>query len=392
MKENRTNRPSSANNIPELDIIDLDDTSREDAAESVITNHPTENFEEVTLADQAPSEEAEDFEEEYEEETPHKSPLHLLFHIGFLLLVVLIIVLAVQRIRNFGNKVNLDDYEGNLDAEVLDYMMPLIVKDDTEIIDDGETTIVLFGNSPLADDRDSANGLASMIAEKTGATVYNCAVKDSYLAAQQHTINPDAGRIDAFTFYWLTTAFCLGDINDYIYGWIFDGWGDEAPEDAQPSYELMKSIDYSKVDVIALMYDGTDYLRGHGMYSDQNDTDIQTFTGNMTAGIDLIQQTYPHIRIIVMSPTYAYALDEEGKYISSDQYRYNGQDVLSTYVIKQRDYCYDRGVTFIDNLYGTISEDDAAQYLTDHIHLNEAGREKVADRFVAALNYFKKEK
>jgi hypothetical protein len=176
MKENRTNRPSSANNIPELDIIDLDDTSREDAAESVITNHPTENFEEVTLADKTPSEEAEDFEEEYEEEKPHKSPLHLLFHIGFLLLVVLIIVLAVQRIRNFGNKVNLDDYEGNLDAEVLDYMMPLIVKDDTEIIDDGETTIVLFGNSPLADDRDSANGLASMIAEKTGAsiTAYTC--------------------------------------------------------------------------------------------------------------------------------------------------------------------------------------------------------------------------
>ena len=42
----------------------------------------------------------------------------------------------------------------------------------------------------------------------------------------------------------------------------------------------------------------------------------------------------------------------------------------------------------MDNLYGTITEDQAPDYLSDHLHLNPAGRKKVAERFVNALNYF----
>ena len=55
-----------------------------------------------------------------------------------------------------------------------------------------------------------------------------------------------------------------------------------------------------------------------------------------------------------MSPTYAYAVDENGDYVSSDMYIYNGRDVLSTYVIKE---CYSaniHSVSFMDNLYGNI--------------------------------------
>ena len=36
----------------------------------------------------------------------------------------------------------------------------------------------------------------------------------------------------------------------------------------------------------------------------------------------------------------------------------------------------------------TIHEDNAREYLSDHIHLNVEGRKKVAERFVYALNYF----
>lgn len=410
MKENNQNKSRVTSRIPELEIIDLDEKTIADhplsdsdgnkstaqkKAGAKIPNAPIKkSIEEPTEEaaeewyEEAAEEETEDEEDFEEEESGRKSKLSPLVHIGFLLLIGLILFLGIQRIRNFGTKADLNDFEGNNDAEVLDHMMPLLPPKGLEIVDDGETTIVLFGNSPFADDRDSDTGVASMIADKTGATVYNCSVGDSYLAAQQHTINPDAGRIDAFTFYWLTTAFCLGDANDYIYEWIFEGWGEEAPADAQPAYDLMKSIDYSKVDVIGIMYDGTDYLNGYDMFDDVNDTNIQTFTGNLCAGIDLIQQTYPHIRIIVMSPTYAFAVNEDGEYVSSDQYRYGDEDVLSTYCILQSSYCYDRSVTFVDNIYGTITEDNAEYFLTDNLHLNELGREKVADRFIEALNYF----
>ncbi len=48
----------------------------------------------------------------------------------------------------------------------------------------------------------------------------------------------------------------------------------------------------------------------------------------------------------------------------------------------------DRSVTFVDNIYNTIHEDNAKKYLEDNIHLNLAGRKKVAERFAYALDYY----
>lgn len=361
----------NASNIPDLDIIDLDKDSFESR------NEEEDN-------DWNETEDNEWNEEEVGKQLPQ---LSFLIHIGFVAILVLIVFLAVNRIRNFGNVQNLSDYEGNQDLEVLDHILPLIPKDGVEVVDDGQTTIVAFGNSPFADDRDSEDNLVNMIEEMTGATVYNCSVGDSYLAAENPTLAIETAHKDAFNFYWLTTAFCLRN-NDYLYEWIFDELEGELPADGLEAYETLMNIDFNTVDVIVLMYDGSDYLAGHGMYSDENDTDIQTFTGNMCAGIDLIHELYPHIRIIVMSPTYAFAINDDGEYVSSDQVIYNDQDVLSTYVIKQFGYAYDREVTFVDNIYGTITEDNAEAYLTDNIHLNVDGRKKVAERFVYALTYY----
>lgn len=334
------------------------------------------------------AQEADEEEEEYPEERPSrkKIPSYVL-HLGFILLLLIIGGIVFWRIWNYGNLKNLDDYQGNYDAEVLDYYMPLLTEEDPAVASDGELNIVAFGNAPFADDRDSEDGLLNMISKMTGADIYNCSVGDSYLAAEGPTLSADIAPMDAFNFYWLTTACCLRN-NDFVYQDIFESLGDQMPEDGLEAYRTLMDIDFEKIDVVVLMYDASDYLDGRNMYSDENDTDIQCFTGNMCAGIDLLQATFPHIRIIVMSPTYAFAVKENGEYVSSDQYVYNDQDVLSTYMIKQFQYSYDRAVTFVDNLYGTIHEDIADEYLTDNLHLNVEGRRLVAERFVTALEYF----
>ena len=123
-------------------------------------------------------------------------------------------------------------------------------------------------------------------------------------------------------------------------------------------------------------------------YNAENSQDITTFTGNLELGIAVLQSVYPHIRIVVASPTYAYAVDEAGKYISSDQYAYNGHDILSSYVIREGVSSISSGVSFLDNFYGTFNEDNASDYLTDNIHLNKAGRELVVKRCEYFLNYY----
>lgn len=330
-------------------------------------------------------------EEQQEESSGVKAALSRnKWHILFAAAVIAIICLVGYRILNYGVLKNLDDYDGSTGDEVFDSPFSLEAAGGTRTEDpDGVTTIVFFGNAPFADDRDSADSLANLIGASTKATIYNVSVSGSYLAADGATLSSSIAPLDAFNFYWLTTAFCLRN-NDYIYQDIFQTLGDNLPPDGMEAYNTLLSIDFSTVDVIAIMYDGADYLAGHNMYSDDNDTDIQQFTGNLEAGIELIKQTYPDIRIIVMSPTYAYAVDEDGNYVSSDQYRYGNQDVLSTYVIKEYESCYRQYVTFIDNLYGTVTEDNASDYLTDNIHLNLEGRKKVAERFIYYLNYYNK--
>lgn len=312
-------------------------------------------------------------------------------NIHALLLLVFLVTVGglVYRFINWGQKVDPNQLEdiGEERPDNLDMFLPLLDAEGNMILDkDEETTIVCFGNAPFADDRDSSDNLANIIAQKTGATVYNCSVSGSYLAAENHTLDPSYRPIDAYNFFWLANVACKNPVTGgHEKAAVY--MDKKTPPEGAEVYETLENLDFKEVDVIVLMYDASDYYAGHEMYNDENNTDIQQFTGNMEAGIELLKATYPWIRIIVMSPTYAYAVDETGKYVSSDQYTY-GWDVLSTYAIKQQQSCSNQSVTFIDHIYGTITEDNADEYLIDNVHLNVAGRKLVADRFVEALNYY----
>ncbi len=311
-------------------------------------------------------------------------------HTILLLVFVITIFGLLYRFFNWGQKIDLGaiDFGGQEEKpDTLDIILPALDSEHNVIIDkDDTTTIVCFGNAPFADDRDSKDNLANLIAEKTGATVYNCSIGGSYLAAGNPTIDPDSYPLDSYNFYWLTHV----AVKNSVYTRCNDAavvLGDKAAPEAPEVYDTLWNLNFEDVDVVAIMYDASDYLNGHEIYNIANETDIRQFTGNLEAGIELLQSTYPWLRIIVMSPTYAYALDENGNYVSSDLYTY-GEDVLATYVIREQTSCFNRSVSFVDNLYGTITEDNAKDYLTDHLHLNQAGRELVAERFIYALHYY----
>lgn len=359
--------------IPDVDIIDL---------KSANNQNPDDTTDESLV------------EEESTEQKSAKQGfafnMHTAMHLTLLVVVVMVICIITIRILNWGNFISQEEifkngegtYEDNLDQ-----FFPVL--DETGYIisnDDGELNILVLGNSPFSDDRDSKDGLANMIAERTGANVINCSVSGSYMAAENYYLSAEIAPMDAYTPYWLC-ALAYTDAIVPSFENVAKMLGENIPPDAAYVFETIHNLDMDTVDVVVLMYDGTDYLMGHGMYNDQDATDIQQFTGNMEATIELIQTHSPHIRIIVMSPAYAFGIDDNGEYISSDIKTY-GQHFLSTYVNKQVESCFNRSVTFVDNLYGTINEDNASEYLTDNIHLNVEGRKLVADRFIQALTYF----
>ena len=370
-------REENTSAIPNIEIIDLDIDGEENA---LVSNE---------------AETAESGMHSKEPAGKRRFP-RINMHIVLLVAFFIFILGIAYKITNFGEFVDLEDIfkdgPGTYN-DTMDLILSLMDANGQPLqtnYEDG-LTIVAFGNSPFADDRDSEDNLANMIAEMTDATVYNCSISGSYLASECPNINDDEAPMDVYTFYWLSTLATGYDIT-YSYNWVKTVLGEDTPPEADEVVNTLTTLDFNTVDVIVILYDAADYLLGHEMYSDQNSTDIQQFTGNLEAGIGLFQNAYPHIRIIVLSPPYAFSdrLDKNGNYISSDIARY-GQDVLSTYVIKQYSSCAERGVTFVDNLYGTITEDNADKYLIDNLHLNAAGRREIAKRFVYALKYFDKD-
>lgn len=360
--------------IPDMTIIDLE----QDDNQIHETEYESDVFEESN--------------EPEEEEAPEKSGFRINMHIILLATGIIVFSLIIYRLITWGNFISQDDIfsdgPGTYQEETLDYIVPLLDADGNMVpldYSDG-LTVVVFGNAPFADDRGSEDNLANLIAERTGATVYNCSVSGSYLAVEAVDFTAETSPMDAYSFYWFTTL-----IQGYDMGYYFkraaNVLGEKTPPEAAEVLETIHSLDFNTVDAIIVMYDATDYLMGHPMSSDEHYNDVLYFTGNLAAGIEAIQQTYPHIRIIVMSPAYAFAIDENGEYVSSDVQRY-GHDVLSTYSILEGDACYSMNVTFVDNLYGSITEDNASEYLSDNLHLNLAGRRLIADRAAEALLYF----
>lgn len=328
-----------------------------------------------------------------EQKSTSKLRVFLNIHVLFALIIIGIIAIIFFRITNWGEKVDLDQisqYQTGTYDNSFDFFLPVMDENGQIVETDTEApVIVAFGNAPFADDRDSEDNLCNLIAEATGGTVYNCSVSGSYLAAQGYAFNPDTTPMDAYCFYWLITR-AVDDSIDFFYKEAEASLGEDVPPEAKEVYETITTIDWNEVDVITVMYDASDYLMGHNMYNDSNATDTTQFTGNLEAGIELMRSHYPHIRFIVMSPAYAYAVDENGNYISSSKYIYNDKDYLFTYVVKQAESCQHQSVSFIDHLYGTITADNADKYLIDNLHINAEGRKLIADRFEYCLNYYSK--
>lgn len=378
-----SNEPNETE-LSEMKIIDLDK----------LDDNTDINYNEISKLDSLTMESDSDKKEAKDSEDAQKNSFfdHVFkfnWHFIFAVVLVFSIFFIVYRISNWGVRVDLnnlgDNNDADYDIEVVDNILPLIYEGDAPAYNDDVTNVVLFGNDTFAQNRGTSDDMANMIAELSGATVYNCAVSGSYLASTNYSIDPTSDLMDAFNLYWLTTVFTVGNTKPYEY--VFNSYSDQISSEAKEAFDTLCSIDFSTIDVIGIMYDANDYLAGKPLTNHENYTDIHYFTGNLEASLDLIQKTYPHIRIIVMSPTYAYAIDEDGDYVSSDIYLYD-EYPLSTYALMIERTTTTHGVTFVDNIYGTVNEINADSYLLDNINLNVDGRTKLAERFVYALQYY----
>lgn len=324
-----------------------------------------------------------EIEEETEEftEQEQRRHFHINIHVIILGIIVLLVGFSAYRLYRW-NKGVPSDYDPNyqttdFDIEAMDLIIPLAPDLLEGHEDDGVTTILCLGDDPFSLNQ-GEGGLAEQIAAKTGAVVYNGSFTGTTIAAQNPSYQ-DWYFLDAFSFSYVAQSLASGDFD------LMTAAAAYSYDEAFPrTTAMLASLDMSSVDILCIMYDASDYINKRPCDDPNAPYDIITYTGALRSGIEAIQEAYPYIRIVVMSHTFCHTINEEGNFENGDRVDL-GNGTLSHYLQKEIDTTMDCGVSFIDNFYGSVNEDNYLAYMTDYIHFNDEGRELLADRFVQCI-------
>lgn len=304
-------------------------------------------------------------------------------HIIIVIAIFTILLISMVRLIKWNNGKKIDygpDYiseDDLLDNE--DYLTAFDPKRLAGRTDDGITTIVMMGDDSLNSDR-TANGIAELVASKCDATVYNISFDGSSFANNSVNLNMDDYPIDAFSPYRIGT--CIESEDFALLDWGITMLPNPKPDVAK-TVELLKTIDFDKVDIVILHYGLNDYLQGLLPTNVADEEYIGSTTGALLQTIKLFERKYPHIRIIVSSPNFCYYEEEDGSIEGADIRRTGSNDIqynLGDYMIAMKAISVDASVTFVDNYFGVaINANNGKDYLKDNTTLNKKGNELVAN-------------
>ena len=309
-----------------------------------------------------------------------KNQIPIWVHI--ILIAIIVGVLAFSGIKLWRWNQGTAKTEGvtgeSYEVEVLDQIFLLSEDKKAGHEEDGTETILFLGNDSLTYDT-SETGVTSQVQSKlTGSNCINAGFPASTVALKNAEYTDDYA-LDAFSFY--NVAKCIYDED-------FDQLIEKSTlfEDSRydKSAETLRDLDFNTVDTLVIFYNAQDYLNLRVGMNPDNDSDPVTFSGALNAGIKLIQEKYPFIRIVCMSFPMCYAYDSSGQLVSGDRYDF-GNGKLTTYLQFMIDVSGATGVSFVDNYYGTIHEDNSSTWLLDNVHVNADCNAYMADHFVRVI-------
>ncbi len=305
-------------------------------------------------------------------------------HIILLTAIIAIIGISAYKLIAWDNSKNPENPDDD------DYVFTAIETEDyTAVVnpkylegreDDGVTTIVMLGDETISRVSDET-GIVSQLANGLDAVVYDCSFPNTY-ASSRYYYYEAADPVDVFSLYWVANA-----IGGKSYANL-ENVVDNVPnnqEKYQESLDTLSSIDFETVDVITILYGQGDYLNGRQI-TDVLEANAQfTYTGAYKSAIEAIQFSYPHIRILLVSPNFCMLNDNDGNLVASNVTN-TTFGTLTNYMVAAKNIAVMKSVSFLDNCYGLpITVDNYKEYLEDGRYPNETTRTMIADRIIDML-------
>lgn len=206
--------------------------------------------------------------------------------------------------------------------------------------------IVVFGDSIWSEAR-GADGICEYIQDITGAEVYNCAIGGTTAAL----VGEDAPVQE-----WTSDSF-----NGMIYAIRGLTPMEQIITDGEV-LEIAKQVDFNEMDYVIVSYGLNDFFSDVSIYPERY-YQVTNYVGALRNGIHKLQEHYPHLKIILVSPTYTKLFEGEKTF------------EIGNYVEVARGVAEDMGVQFLDmfHILGN-SPETRSEHLGDGVHLSAEGR------------------
>lgn len=238
-----------------------------------------------------------------------------------------------------------------------------------------DKVIVNFGDSIFGQARPPVD-VSTFLANETGATVYNCGFGGCQMTQHAQSL------YDPFSMYRIADAITSND-------WSLQDASISAggiPDYFSETIALLKTIDFSKVDIVTIGYGINDFNNGASLTA-------ETFNGfkyAMKYSIETLLNAYPNLRIYVCTMTYGFSTDGSG---DTDTFEHTSWvDSITTkytdWVEMQKTIAREYHLPIIDNYYDLgINSFNKLHYFSsgDGTHQALEGRKLIAKHMAKCL-------
>ncbi len=241
-----------------------------------------------------------------------------------------------------------------------------------------DVSVVLFGDSILGECRDETS-VGCKLQELAGVQVYNGAMGGTSFGYLDRGMRLGHTK-DCMSMASLSASVRAGDYSVQRSARIRESYTEYFPETIQG----LSQIDFAYVETVFIQYGMNDYHGGSPLVNEEDAYDEYTFTGAIRRSVRNLRTAYPHLRIILVTPTYSWYLPRE---LTCEEYNPGG-GILERYVEAEISLAAELGVEIVDvyhDFYPHESWEDWEIYTRDGLHPNEAGRELLAGTLAACL-------
>lgn len=234
--------------------------------------------------------------------------------------------------------------------------------------------IVVLGDSVMTISP-TAIKVNTVMEERLGVTVYNGAFGGSGMTVQAGGLHGSDASVE-WSMVKLAQAICNDDWKSQkaaiAYADKYRVYNTLALGDFRTKIDELEKIDFSEVKVLIIEHGTNDYNAGRKVDNPEDRFDETTYGGALRKSLTLLKETYPDLRIIIVSPIYCNLGKDRTEKCYNTSYGDGG--TLDKYVLLGKQIAEEFEVEWIDAYHESgVNEETAEKYLFDGLHLVEEG-------------------